>query len=113
MTKKDDERFEKEIAELLRGEFAETARSARVPPAEIVWMRAELRAREEATRKAVRPLVFGQALGVAAFCGLLVALLSRFPVTDLPRLPIGLVDVVVGSWLVLAPLALYLALSRE
>jgi hypothetical protein len=101
------------IAQLIQNEYALAQREARVPPAELVWMRAQFRARQEAARKAALPMVIAQSVGVAAFAGLLVATMSRFSIADLPQLPMLLVEVVVGSWLALAPLALYLALSRE
>ena len=110
---KDDELFEAEIAEAIRQEYARAQREARVPPADIVWMRAALRAREEAARKALRPIVIGQAVGIAACAGLLISLVSRFSLSELPAIPLALIGAVVGSWLVLAPLALYLAFSRE
>ena len=113
MKNRDDELFEAEIAQLIHEEFAQAERQARVPPAELVWLRAEMRAREEATRRAVRPIVVGQAVGIAALTGLLVALVSRFSLSQLPQIPVGLIEVVVGSWLLLAPLALYLAFSRD
>jgi hypothetical protein len=72
-----------------------------------------MRARQEATRRAVRPIVVGQAVGIAALAGLLAALLSRLSLSQLPQLPITVVGAVVGSWLLLAPIALYLALSRD
>lgn len=108
----DDKRFD-EIADAIHEEYERAQRQARVPPAEVIWMRAEMRARQEAARKAIRPILIGQAVGVAACAGLLIALLSRFSLTGLPQLPLMLVELVVGSWLVLAPLALYLALSRD
>jgi hypothetical protein len=101
------------IAKLIQNEYALAQQDARVPPAELVWMRAQFRARQEANRKAALPIVVAQSVGIAAFGGLLV---SRFSIADLPQmpqLPMLLVEVVVGSWLALAPLALYLALSRE
>ena len=57
--------------------------------------------------------MFAQAIGVAAFGGLLVSLASRFPLAELPDIPLHLVELVLGGWLVLAPVALYLAFSRE
>jgi hypothetical protein len=104
------------IAKLIQNEYALAQQEARVPPAELVWMRAQFRARQEANRKAALPIVVAQSVGIAAFGGLLVATVSRFSIADLPQmpqLPMLLVEVVVGSWLALAPLALYLALSRE
>jgi hypothetical protein len=109
----DDEQFEQEIAELLHGEYEQAMSEARVPPAQIVWLRAEIRAREEAARCVIRPLIVGQAVGIAALMGLLVTLLAQFSVEQIPKLPLAVIEVVLGSWLLLAPIALYLALSRE
>lgn len=106
-----DELSETEIAGLIHEAFAQAQRQARVPPAELVWLRAQIRAREEAARRAVRPVILGQAVGIAALAGLLAALLSRLP--QLPQIPVALVEIVLGSWLLLAPIALYLALSRD
>lgn len=94
-------------------ELAERQARVRVPPAELVWMRAQMRAREEAARKAARPILIAQALGIAVFVGLLISVVSQFSLAQLPQVPLPLVEVVVGSWLVLAPLALYLAFSRD
>jgi hypothetical protein len=110
---RNDELFEAEIAKLIEEEFSRARQEARVPPAELVWLRAQMRAREEATRRAIRPIVVGQAVGIAALAGLLAALLSRFSLAQLPPIPIALVEIVVGSWLLLAPIALYLAFSRD
>jgi hypothetical protein len=104
---------EEEIAQLIQEEYAQAALEARVPPAQIVWLRAELRAREEAARRVVRPIVVGQAVGIAALAGLLVALLSRFSIAQLPQIPLAVIEVVLGSWLLLAPIALYFAFSRD
>jgi hypothetical protein len=104
---------EEQIAALIREEFDLAKQEARVPPAELVWLRAEMRARDEAARRAVRPIVIGQAIGIAALAGLLVALLSRITLSQLPQVPMALVEAVIGSWLVLAPVALYLALARD
>ena len=104
---------ESRIPELIENDYKAAVQQARVPPAEVIWMQAQLRAREEAARKAVRPIVLGQAIGIAALAGLLIALVSRFSLSQLPQIPWPLVEVVVGSWLVLAPLALYFAFSRD
>jgi hypothetical protein len=102
-----------DIAALIQEEYAVAEQQARVPPAELVWRRAQIRARQEAARKAALPILIAQSVGVAAFAGLLVSTLSRFSFSDMPQVPLTLVEVVVGSWLALAPLVLYLALSRE
>jgi hypothetical protein len=104
---------EEEIAQLIQDEYAQATLDARVPPAQIIWLRAELRAREDAARRVVRPIMVGQAVGIAALAGLLVALLSRFTISQLPQIPLALIEVVLGSWLLLAPIALYFAFSRD
>lgn len=103
------------LIEAIRREHELAGRQARVrvPPAELVWMRAQMRAREEAARKAARPILIAQALGIAVSVGLLISLVSQFSLAQLPQIPLPLIEVVVGSWLVLAPLALYLAFSRD
>jgi hypothetical protein len=113
MMDRNDDKFEAEIAALLQEEYAVATREARVPPAQIVWLRAEMRAREEAARRVTRPIVVAQAVGIAALAGVLVVLLRDVSLSGLPSLPLALIEVVLGSWLVLAPIALYFALSRE
>src|SRR5947209_20238319 len=103
MTDRDDEMVEREIAEAIRKDYDLAQKQARVPPAEVVWMRAELHAREEAARKAIRPILIGQAVGAAAFFGLLISLGSRLSLAQLPPISPALVEVVLGSWLVLPP----------
>jgi hypothetical protein len=112
------------LAEQIRREFEETRHRARVPTPEIVWWRAQMRAREEAARKAARPILFTQALAIAALIGLLVSVAGRmtlgairWPALDVfgvsqtsALLPVA---IVAGCWLVLAPIALYYAFSRD
>lgn len=45
-----------------------------VPPAEVVWWRAQLRARQDARETAARPLTWAQAIAGACSLGVLVAL---------------------------------------
>ena len=108
------------LAEEIRREFDKTRQHARVPTAEIVWWRAQMRAREEAARAAARPILFTQALAVAALIGLLISVVGRLtlPVmswagmSDLPaRLP--LIAIAAVCWLIVAPAALYFAFSRD
>jgi hypothetical protein len=110
------------VAKMIREEFERTTRQARVPTPEIVWWRAQMRAREDAARAAARPILFTQALAIAAVIGLLISVAGRLTLPalswtvtsplsgDLPLLPIA---IAAGCWLVLAPLALYLAFARE
>jgi hypothetical protein len=108
------------LAEQVRTAFAHTQQHARVPTPEIVWWRAQMRAREEAARTAARPIFFTQALAVAALIGLLVSILGRltlpviswagFAVLGLPTVPIA---IAAACWLIVAPAALYFAFSRD
>jgi hypothetical protein len=110
------------LADQIRREFAHTQQHAHVPTPEIVWWRAQMRAREEAARMAARPIVFTQALAVAALIGLLVSVVGRItlPVmswTGFPGLPATLpllpIAIAAGCWLIIAPAALYFAFSRD
>jgi hypothetical protein len=106
---------------------------ARVPPSAVVWWRAQVQAREEAARAAARPIAFIQ--GVAASCAVWVAvsLVRAFPLPALAwrgwisGLVIGAPEVsaaaaaipggtaflaVVGTSLLLASIALFLALRE-
>jgi hypothetical protein len=115
------------VASLVHEEFDRTQLHASVPTAEIVWWRAQMRARQEASRTAARPIVFTQALALAALIGLLVSFVGRLSLgmstlqttswTELatlpPEIPILPVALALGGWLVLGPVALYLAFSRD
>jgi len=110
------------LAEEIRLEFERTRAEARVPTPEIVWWRAQMRAREEAARKAARPILLTQALAMAALLGLLISLAGRltlpslsFP--DASPLPAGgpllYLSVAAACCLVIAPIAVYFVLARD
>ena len=110
------------LAEQVRREFEDTQRHAHVPTPEIVWWRAQMRAREDAARAAARPIFFSQALAVAALVGLLVSVVGRLtlPVLSWAGWPTAPVDLSMAAlavaavcWLIVAPAALYFALSRD
>jgi hypothetical protein len=110
------------LAVRIRQEFELTRQQAHVPTPQIVWWRAQMRAREEAARTAARPILFTQALAIAALIGLLVSLAARLTLptlswsgitplsTDIPLVPIA---IAAGFGLIVAPLVLYLAFSRD
>lgn len=110
------------LAQQIRQEFEHTTHTARVPTPEIVWWRSQMRARQEAARKAARPILFTQALAMAALIGLLVSVAGRFTLPalslgTLPALSVGTpflyLIVAAASCLLIAPLVVYLALARE
>jgi hypothetical protein len=108
------------IVALVHDDFLRSQREANVPSADIVWLRARIRARDEAARIAARPIVFTHAIAIAALVGLLLSAGSRFslgywvPVLDgLPtQMLIPLVIALAGS-AILAPVALFVAFSRD
>jgi hypothetical protein len=113
-------------------------RDARVPPSAVVWWRAQMRARRESVAAATRPIAMTQRVALACAAGLVAGLatfaqsavrswlawgggiLAEFDPRgfDLARLqtvaPIGLLPIVViGLFLLIAPIAIYLAAGDE
>ena len=103
-----------------------------LPPAHVVWLRAQARARAEAARRAARPIAVMQALGFATAAALMSIFIGAaawwvWSRTDLlavlPTIsPDGVnamglavrgVLLAIGLWLVLAPVAVYLAAVDE
>jgi hypothetical protein len=98
-----------------------------LPPAPAVWLRAQARARAEASREAARPIAVMQALGLASAAGIVSLLIGVvaywvwaraewllvMPTLDASAVPaLALVVrgtlLAIGLWLVLAPVAVYL-----
>src|SRR6185503_1416523 len=57
------------VAPLFEEDYEFARRSAQVPDSGLVWWRAQMRARTEAERAAVRPITVAQAVGFAATLG--------------------------------------------
>lgn len=108
------------------------AETAAMPPAALVWWRAQARARAEAARQAARPIAVMQALGLAGAAALVSLLIGGIAVWVWTRAewlqalpaadPVALdamgfairgTLLAVGFWLVLAPVAVYLAASED
>jgi hypothetical protein len=110
----------------------------RIPSSAVMWWRAQMRARQEAAREAVRPITVAQVVGsVTAVALVIVALVVFSPwfgglmgnwiseargVAASLRAPSGalaqgwMVPAIVagvGVWLVLAPVAIYFAVADE
>jgi heme A synthase len=117
------------VAEAMRADHDAVWQQADIPSSGQVWWRAEMRARQEAIRKASRPITIAQ--GVAAMLTLAVAITTgRFawvsireqvPVFNFASisaqamtspLAVSLV-VALCALVVITPLALYLVLSDE
>ncbi len=109
------------LAQEVREEFERTRSEARVPTPEIMWWRAQMRAREDAARRAARPILFTQALAIAALLGLLISLAGRLTLPSLAfgdvslstSLPLVRVAVAAACCLIVAPIALYFVLAKD
>jgi hypothetical protein len=122
-----------EVASALHGERdVALAEAARLPSADVVWFRAQARARADASRQAARPIAIMQALGLASAAGVISLLigvvaywvwqradwLQSLPSPnpsglDVMGLAVRGVLLAVGLWLVLAPVAVYLVASDD
>jgi hypothetical protein len=111
-------------------------RDARVPPAGAVWWRAQMRARREAAEAAIRPITVVERLALACAIGLTGgaatlmmpatrqwvsamveavrrATLGGIELAQLQALaPAGILPLV-AAWLLIAPIAIYLAVGEE
>lgn len=109
--------------------------AAAVPSAQAVWVRAQMRARAEATRVASRPVLIVQAIGVvcatAAVAGVVgtvawwlrswaswlssaATVIASAPATaDVVGLAMRGALLAISVWLVLAPVAVYLAATDD
>ena len=128
------------VAPVFEEDFEEARARVKLPDAGLIWWRAQLQARAEAARAAVRPITVAQAVGVAAAVGVAGAIFGAtatwFQETlqwfggafsasvswRLPTLPPDIVELVTthGLWLVagavcfvLATVALYLAVRDQ
>lgn len=103
-----------------------------LPPADVVWFRAQARARADAEREAARPIAIMQALGFACAAGvisILIGVIAMWAWTraewlqsfgdagvlpfDAMGLAIRGILLAVGLWLVLAPVAVYLVAADD
>jgi hypothetical protein len=123
------------VAAALRDDQDAAWDDAALPSAQVVWLRAQLHARSEATRMASRPIAVVQALGVACLIGAIAALVgttfwwlrswvvwlgdaaavvATAPGTfEMATLASRGILLAVGVWLVLAPVAVYLAAIED
>lgn len=123
------------VAAALRSERDIAWEEASLPTSDVVWLRARLYARAEAARIASRPMAVVQALGVACAIGAIAAvagtslwwlrswavwlgdtaaLLASAPTTfEVATVASRGILLAVGVWLVLAPVAVYLAATED
>ena len=71
-----DAEIEAIVAEAFAAEAAMASSEAQPPSSAIVWWRAQMRARQEATRLAEKPITIVHALAIAAGVGLMLSLIG-------------------------------------
>jgi hypothetical protein len=111
------------IASLLHTDYQASVRVAHVPASGLVWWRMQRRARQEAVRAASRVITIVQAIAVAAGVAVamgIIAATSRafsFAPAELSRTVLAQwgipLLIALASWLALAPVAVYLAVSKD
>ena len=124
------------VAAALRDEHDVALGDARVPDAGLVWRRAQIRARAEAARAAARPITLALGLTMACFAGVAVALAGSAAAWLAPwihwlgafaseasagAIAASGAAVLAGRglalalaiWLLLAPIAIYVALADD
>jgi hypothetical protein len=124
------------IASLMTADFHAAVRSARVPTSGVVWWRAQRRAREEAEHAAARAVTAVQAISVAIGVAVAIVIAGAMSSLNITKwlggftrafsfLPGDLLSattltqwsipllVALTVWLTLAPVAVYLAVSRD
>ena len=127
---------DQDLMQLLREECdAACEEAARIPSAEVLWLRAKIRARGEAAQLAAKPVAIVQALGVACAVGATAGVLGTTVwwlrswiawlssaaaaiATADSSLQIATVAsrgilLALAVWLVIAPVAVYLAATEE
>jgi len=131
-----------EVASSLLVEQESAWCDARVPPSAVVWWRAQIRAREEAARSAARPVAFMQGVAASLALWIAVVVLRALPwpampdwrgwfsglvtsvsvtMPDLSTLAAGVpggwlllvLALALGAWILLAPVAIYLAANDD
>jgi hypothetical protein len=124
-----------EVAGALFSDHYDALSEAAVPSAQAVWVRAQMRARAEAARVASRPVLIVQAIGVvcatAAVVGVIgtiawwlrswaswlssaATVIASAPATaDVIGLAMRGALLAISVWLVLAPVAVYLAATDD
>jgi hypothetical protein len=111
------------VGSLIAADFHASLRSSPVPASGVVWWRMQRRARQEAIHTASRVITVVQAIavaaGVAVAIGILVATSRAFSFGPgdfskavLAQWGIPLI-IALASWLALAPVAVYLAVSKD
>lgn len=118
-----------EVASALVNDYPAGSQESPLPSSGLVWWRAQLRARDEDTRAAARPIAFVQGVAASVAIWLLVTVIRAVPAgafvgwkewlagliphashSAVPGLAVLLV---IGAAVLLAPLAIYFAMAED
>jgi len=125
-----------EVVRPLVDEQEQASLEVRVPPASVVWWRAQIRARNEAARAVAWPITIAQAVAIATVLAIAAVLVLtgwarldgwreslvaigtyvraiEVPVPTFVSQHLLLLALAIGTCLVLAPLVVYIAVSDE
>jgi hypothetical protein len=111
------------VSSLVANDYQAALRTAHVPNSGLIWWRMQRRQRQEAVRTASRVITIVQAIAVAAGVAVAIGILTAtsrafaFAPSDLPRTILtqwGIpLLIAIAAWLALAPVAVYLAVSKD
>jgi hypothetical protein len=100
------------VASAVRSE-REAAWHDAVPTADIVWFRAQLKARAEAAEFAARPVFVVHALAAACLVGVVAGVIGTMGTFDIASVLGRGILLAFAVWLVMAPIAVYLAATED
>jgi hypothetical protein len=83
------------------------------PSADVVWFRAQLRARAEAAELAARPVLVAQAVAGASVVGGVAAVIGALGGLEVIALATRGLLLAFALWLLIAPVAVYLASTED
>lgn len=86
---------------------------AGAPSADVVWFRAQLKARAEAASLAARPVFVAQAIAGATVAGAVVAVTGAMGGLEVITLATRGLVLAFAVWLLIAPVAVYLAATED
>ena len=111
------------VGSLIAADYHASLRTSYVPASGVVWWRMQRRARQEAIRTASRVITVVQAIAVAAGVAVAIGILAAtsrafsFGAGDLSKAVLAQwsipLIIALASWLALAPVAVYLAVSKD
>jgi len=111
------------VASLVSADYQASIRTAHVPASGLIWWKTQRRLKQDAARTASRVITIVQAIavaaGVAVAIGILVATSRAFSFapSDLQRTVLAQwgipMLIALATWLTLAPVAVYLAVSKD